>query len=679
MRNPDWLLERLLFATLRSFYFSQMMQSFTINFFIYLLSFNLITVTFLKAQLSDGDKLFRLQQYYKAIEPYKLAAKEKNDKARASYQIAECYRLINEFKQADLWYEKAIKAGSKESDLLSNQAGVLRALDKFDEASANYREMLEKNPDDERVKWDLETTILGSNWKRNPTKHDVKNMRVFNSSSSDYHIMLYRKNAAFISSSREEATGKRLFGRNGQKYSDIFETNVDSKGKWSKLVVIEGDVNTPQNEGTASVNAAGTAMFYSRCRTKRGDCRIFFVQRQGGIWGESEEISIFDQSIRVAHPFLSADGTKLFFTADEAPGGFGGKDIWYMNKASGDTWEEPINLGPQINTEYDESFPFLHSDGETLYFSSTGHPGMGGLDNFSARGSGTEWTDVQNLQYPLNSGADDFGFITNARKDKGFFVSNRPGGRGNDDIYQWSLPPIEIDLDGTIYDDSTGKPIAFAEVRLFMKDSTYKDTKTDKKGNYSFRLKPDFEYKIQASKFDYIDNDTTMNTLGVEESKKFRADLRLMRVPLDEIVIGDIVYDFDSDQLKPQSLSSLDSLVIFLNKASNLRISLNSHTDSRGSDAYNQDLSQRRAESVVRYLIAQGIDSARLVPAGFGESKLLNRCGNGVKCSDEEHELNRRTTFKVIGTDFRGIIKYRRVTGDLELDEDLVYTNPDWE
>jgi outer membrane protein OmpA-like peptidoglycan-associated protein len=212
-----------------------------------------------------------------------------------------------------------------------------------------------------------------------------------------------------------------------------------------------------------------------------------------------------------------------------------------------------------------------------------------------------------------------------------------------------------------------------------MKDSTYKDTKTDKKGNYSFRLKPDFEYKIQASKFDYIDNDTTMNTLGVEESKKFRADLRLMRVPLDEIVIGDIVYDFDSDQLKPQSLSSLDSLVIFLNKASNLRISLNSHTDSRGSDAYNQDLSQRRAESVVRYLIAQGIDSARLVPAGFGESKLLNRCGNGVKCSDEEHELNRRTTFKVIGTDFRGIIKYRRVTGDLELDEDLVYTNPDWE
>ena len=420
-------------------------------------------------------------------------------------------------------------------------------------------------------------------------------------------------------------------------------------------------------------------MYFGRCSSKKGGCKIFFTKKQGNFWTESQHIPIFGDTVVVSHPCLSQDGSKLFFTATNAPGGFGEKDIWFMNKGQGDGWEDPINLGSMVNTQYDECFPQIHSDGVTLFFSSNGHPGIGSLDIFFAKGSGTEWSTPENLKFPINSGADDFSFVSNTRGDKGFFISNRPGGRGFDDIYQWTLPPIEIDLDGTIYDDSTNRVIAFAEVRLLMMDSTYKDTKTDKNGKYSFRLKPDFEYKIQATKFDYIDNDTTMNTLGVEESKKFRADLRLMRVPLDEILIGDIVYDFDSDQLKPQSMVSLDSLVRFLNKASNLRISLNSHTDARGSDAYNQDLSQRRAESVVRYLISQGIDSARLVPAGFGETKLINHCGNGVKCSDEEHELNRRTTFKVIGTDFRGIIKYRRVTGDIELDEDLVYTNPDWE
>jgi len=632
----------------------------------------------LRAQMALGDKMYKIQQYFVAIEYYKKAIKNKDEKGKATFQVAQCYRLMNDYRQADSWYARAEKAGFKEPELYAQHAFVLRALDRFDEASEQYALHLEAVPDDARVKWDRETCVMASGWKKTPTKHEVKNMRVFNTRESDYFLTLFRKNGVIITSNREEASGKKLFNRIGERYSDFFESTVDAKGKWSKPATLEGDINTPGNDGTASINEAGTTMYFSRCTIKKGDCKIYVVQRAGTKWGTPEPISVFGDTILVSHPSLSPDQSKLFFTADGAEGGYGGKDIWYMNRA-GDQWEDPINLGPQVNTESDEMFPYIHADGQTLYFASDGHPGMGGLDIFAVKGSGTEWSDPENLMFPVNSGADDFGFIANTRKDKGFLVSNRTGGRGSDDIYQWSVPPIEIDLDGTIYDDSTGKPIAFAEVRLFMKDSTYKDTKTDKKGNYSFRLKPDFEYKIQASKFDYIDHDTTMNTLGVEESKKFRADLWLMRVPLDEIVIGDIVYDFDSDQLKPQSLGSLDSLVHFLNRASNLRISLNSHTDSRGSDAYNQDLSQRRAESVVRYMIAQGIDSARLVPAGFGETKLLNRCGNGVRCSDAEHELNRRTTFKVIGTDFRGIIKYRRVTGDLELDEDLVYTNPDWE
>jgi outer membrane protein OmpA-like peptidoglycan-associated protein len=366
--------------------------------------------------------------------------------------------------------------------------------------------------------------------------------------------------------------------------------------------------------------------------------------------------------------------------ADNAPGGQGGKDIWFINKSRGDSWDEPINLGPQVNTESDEMFPYIHEDDNTLYFASDGHPGMGGLDIFYAEGTGTEWSQPVNLKFPINSGADDFAFIANARKDKGFLSTNRPGGRGSDDIWQWVLTPLQFNLSGQVYDDSTRKALSGAEVKLiFVEDKSYIEAITDNRGMYTFKLREGVDYKIEVTRKEYFGDDTSLTTKGFDVSKDFVINIPLKAVPLEEVTLNDILYDFNSDKLTPTSKENLKVLIDMMKKSENLIIAINSHTDARGSDEYNLDLSQRRAQSVVNYLIENGIDSVRLQAKGFGETQLLNRCKNGVNCSEEEHQLNRRTTFKVVSTDFKGIIKYRRVTGNEEKEEDQIFTDPNKE
>lgn len=628
------------------------------------------------AQMSSGDKAFVLENYYLAIDSYKKAIKSKEKKALATFKVAECYRLMNDNKLAESWYARAIKAGYVEPELYINYAGVLRGMEKYDDAIEQYNAYLGLNPTDSRAKWLMESCKLAKTWMNTSSRYEVNNMRVFNSRQSDYALALYKNNGVILSSTREDATGKKVYGRIGEDFSDLFESTVDRRGKWSKLQVIEGEVNSAFNEGTATVNRTGTIMYFTRCSSKTGECKIYMARKAGTKWSQVELVEIFGDTINVGQPSLSKDQKKLFFVADNAEGGLGGKDIWFMNKGRGTTWEAPINLGPSINTEYDEMFPYIHEDDNTLYFASDGHPGMGGLDVFVADGTGTEWEQPVNMKYPINSGADDFGFIANARKDKGFLSTNRPGGRGSDDVWQWVLTPLQFNLSGMVFDDSTRRPLSGAEVKLIMEDSSYIESITDNKGMYTFRLREGLAYLVEVTRKDYFGEDTSLTTKGLEESKDFVINIPLKLVPIEEITLNDILYAFNSDELTPESKQNLRVLIDMMKKSENLIIAINAHTDSRGSDEYNLDLSQRRAQSVVNYLIENGIDSARLQAKGYGETQLLNECSNGVKCSDEEHQLNRRTTFKVLSTDFKGIIKYRRVTGEEEEDTDQIFTDP---
>lgn len=656
------------------------MSPFRASFFaIVLISIFSIIPTVAEAQMKEGDKAFAVESYYTAIDAYKKAIRSKEKRALATFKVAECYRLMNDNKLAESWYARAIKAGYEEAEVNLNYAAVLRGMEKYDDAIEQYNIYLGLNPSDQRAKWLLESCKLAKTWMNTPSRYEVNNMRVFNSRQSDYALALYKNNGVIVSSTREDATGKKVYGRIGEDYSDLFESYVDRRGKWSKLKVIEGGVNSSFNEGTATINRTGTMMFFTRCSSKTGECKIYSARKMGLKWSDAEPLELFGDTVNVGQPSLSRDQKKLFFVADNAEGGHGGKDIWFINKGRGDSWDEPINLGPDVNTEFDEMFPYIHENGTTLYFASDGHPGMGGLDIFMAEGGGTEWSQPENMKFPINSGADDFAFIANSRKDKGFLSTNRPGGRGSDDIWQWVLTPLQFNLSGMVYDDSTRRPLSGAEVKLIMEDSTYIEAITDNKGMYTFKLREDLAYRIEVTRKEYFAEDTSVSTKGFEDSKDFVINIPLKIVPIEEIVLKDILYDFDSDKLKPISKVSLDELVAILKKSENLRIAINSHTDSRGSDDYNLELSQRRAQSVVNYLIANGIDSARLEAVGLGETQLLNQCANGVKCSEEEHQLNRRTTFKVISTDFKGIIKYRRVTGEEEEEEDQIFTDPNQE
>lgn len=654
------------------FYYS--LRSYSLLLFV----FCLLLVGTAKAQISAGDRAFEIESYMVAADAYKKATKSKDNKARATYMVAECYRLANDFKVAESWYARAIKAGYDGGELYLNYANVLRGLEKYDEAIEQYNTYLGINPGDSRVKWLLESCKLAKTWINTPSRYEVNNMRVFNSRQSDYGLNLYKNNGVMVSSTREESTGKKIYGRIGEDFSDIFESYVDRKGKWSKLKILEGDVNTPMNEGTVAANRLGTSMYFTRCSSKTGECRVFMARKQGLKWGNAEMVSIFGDSINVGQPSLSRDQKKLYFVGDNAEGGYGGKDIWFMNRGRTE-WEAPINLGPVVNTGDDEMFPYIHETENVLYFASDGHPGMGGLDVFYSEGEGTEWEKPENMKYPINSGADDFAFVANARRDKGFLSSNRPGGRGSDDIWQWVLTPLVFNLSGMVYDDSTRRPLSGAEVKLIMPDSTYMDAITDNRGNYTFKLREDMNYRIEVTRREYFAEDTVVSTKKMEVSKDFVINIPLKLVPIEEITLQDILYDFNSDKLTPASKENLKVLVSMMKKSENLIIAINSHTDARGSDEYNLELSQRRAQSVVNHLIENGIDSARLVAKGYGETQLLNRCSNGVNCSDAEHQLNRRTTFKVISSDFKGIIKYRRVTGEETQEGDEIFTDPNKE
>lgn len=609
-----------------------------------------------------AKKLFELESYMEAADMYKKALAKAKDKGDMLFKIGECYRLVNNFKQADSYYGKAIKAGFEDPIGILMYAQVLRKLEKYDEAIAQFNNYLAKKPDDAQAKEWIAASKMAKEWKQEKNRIKVEPLKTFNTINSDYGVALYKNNGVVFSSTREDAAGKALYGRTGDKFTDLFESFIDKNGRWSTPQPITGGINTNIHEGAATINRTGTEMYFTRCSNKDGDCRIFYSRKQGNDWSEAELVSFFNDTITVGHPALSYDGKVLYFVAREAPGGLGGRDIWYSVK-SGKDWGAPVNLGPNINTKEDEMFPYYHRD-STLFFSSLGHMGMGGLDIFSSKGEGKNWTKAENMKWPINSGADDFAYVANPARDKGFLSSNRDGGRGNDDIWQWSITPLVFNVAGVISNETTGALLDSANVKLLMPDSTFIEAITNAKGEYKFELEKETKYGILVNKTDYFGKSSGVSTIGKDQSEDFVVNVALLPIPKEEITLEDILYDLDSANLRSESETSLDKLVKLLQESPNLKIGIYSHTDSRGSDKYNLDLSQRRAQSVVNYLISKGIDTLRLTARGFGETRLLNKCANGVQCTEEEHQINRRTTFKVLSSDFEGKIFYKRVTGE---------------
>jgi peptidoglycan-associated lipoprotein len=626
-----------------------------------------------KGTMEAAREAFAKKEYYVAGENYKAVfakTKNKDVKNEASFKTAECYRLSNDIKNAENWYRKTAKADPKNAEAVLRLAQTLKSNQKFTEAIVEFNKYKQLNPSDPRVDEEIKGAEYALKWKTEKTRYVIENVKSINSKWSDFAANWYRKDRLYFTSDRDKGVNSKIYGWTGNQFTDLWYVTfkVDRKNhnsiKYGIPALVDKDkVNTPYNDGTAEFDKRFSTIYYTQCSGRDGkgkNCRIYSATAAGTEWNDPEPLSFSSDSFTCGHPSLTQDGAIMYFASD-MPGGFGGKDIWYVTYTKrGKTWGDPINLGPTINTEGDEVYPFIHPDG-TLYFASDGHVGIGGKDLFYSKGSGTDWSTPVNMKSPLNSGGDDFALILSPDKENGYFSSNREGGRGQDDIYRFYLTPLVFTLSGTVKDSKTQELLTNSVITLTnSSDSVKLILRTDESGSYKVTLQPRTDYELFAAHEDYLDSRLEFQTTkGLEVSTDLIQNFVLD--PFDyqaTIKVEGIYYDLDKADIRADAAPILDSLILVLNKYPKIRIELGSHTDCRNDSIYNQALSQRRADSAVGYLVRNGVDSARLVARGFGEAKLTNDCaceGSFVKrrCTEAEHQLNRRTTVRFLDNKYK--------------------------
>ena len=651
-----------------------------------ILLFLLFSVSYTFGQSKDyqkGEEAYEFQEYWTAIENFKVAYSKFTDpvkKAELIFKIALSYRSLHESKEAELWFKKAIKVKYPDPLAVLYFADALKMNGSFEEAIVEYNNFGKLVPGDKRAEIGVKSCELASKWVEKPTRYAVENMAFFNSKDQDFSPVYAKKDykILYFTSNRSGSAGDQIHAVTGVGFMDLWETAMDRKNKWSEPKPVEGvAINTPDEEGASSLNLKGNTLYFTRCRVDKKmilGCKIFSSTRKGTAWAEATEIVLTGSadSTSVGHPSVSDDEMVLYFSAN-LPGGYGARDIWMIkrDKKNGPWNGDPINVGPEVNSPGNEVFPFSRNNGK-LYFSSDYHIGMGGLDIFEATPDAkTSKYKLSNLKYPINSNADDFGIIYEGETERGFFSSSRKGGKGGDDIYQFYLPPLQFSISGLIKDCKTDELVIGAKVLLKGSDGTTVELMSEADGSYKFKLNPNTDYQILTSKEKFLSGNGGESTKGLEENREFKLDI-CMDAIREPIVLQNIEYDLGKWDLRPESMVSLDELVKTLNNNANIVIELGSHTDFRSDDKYNLDLSQKRAQSVVNYLIEKGIESDRLVAKGYGETtpkkvdkKLAERYPGFIKEGDiltepfikklatvEEqevcHQANRRTEFRVL-------------------------------
>ena len=656
---------------------------------IFLLNISVISQ---KNFTKEADYAFDNESYFSAIELYKKAyVKEKKptEKARISFQMAECYRYLIEPEQAETFYNTAIKLKYHKDnpDVYFYLAEVLKEEGEYKEAEESFRKYLELVPDSKLAKDEIESCELAMKWKDEPTKHIIQNEQQINSSSYDYSSAWGDKKhkVLIFSSSRPGSTGEEFDERTGESYMDLWTTTRDNKGKWGEPQILSEAINTPDNEGAAVLTRKADMIFFTRCPREKKEnigCDIFYAERSGDKWKQAKKIELKPDTaayLSCGHPTLNNNASYMIFASD-MPGGQGGKDLWITeyNKRE-KVWGAPENLGPTINTAGDEMFPHLTDKG-TLYFSSTGHLGMGGLDLFKAEKTDEKkWENVENLKYPLNSAEHDYGIIfeTNSDERRGFFTSNRNGRNGRDDLYSLNLPPLLFSLIVEVKDKETLLPVPGATIQLTGSDGSQITKTTDADGVAIFEeenkkrfILKETGYKIEVTKEGSLKASHDFTTVGREKSMKFYEEVFLQSAidSSGEAVVIDfpeVQYAYDKWELlvneNVNSKDSLDYLYNTLMQNPNIVIELQAHTDCRGSARYNRDLSQKRAQSCVDYLISKGISVDRMVPVGKGEDiprakglecKTIDKMGTTEE-QEAAHQRNRRTQFKVLSFDYK--------------------------
>ena len=632
------------------------------------------------AKLSDAEEKQRIGEYYEAAAIYrkvytKTSPKKGDLRGYIAYRMAECNRLINNTAKATSAYMNAIRYDYPDSTVYLRMGQMLQKTGRYPEAIKNYDIYMENDPSNLLAINGIQGCELAPGWKKNPTRYEVRRMDKFNSRRGEFSPMLAgdKYDQLYFASSRSKDKDAKVSAITGQNNNNLFLVKQDEKGAWLAPVELEDEVNTEYDEGTPSFSPDGNTMYYTYCAQDPEGPRtaeIYISTRSSAKWGKGTRATIVKDSVTaLGHPSISPDGKYLYFVSD-AVGGFGGKDI-FRARVAGNDFGPMENLGEEINTPGDEMFPYVR-DSVTLYFASNGHPGMGGLDLFKATQDSTGKWNVENLGAPINSMGDDFGITFAGKEERGFFCSNRNDARGYDHIYSFERPTITIFIEG-IVNDVDEYPIEDATVRIVGKDGLNVKVPVKKDGTYRVELERDIRYVMMASARGYLNQNYELHTGPEEKNETYIVDFFLSPIS-KPVVIDNIFYDFDKATLRPESKKALDEMIKMLNDNPNVTIELGAHTDRKGTDQYNERLAQRRAQSVVDYLIAGGIEAARLEAKGYGESvpKTINKkmakqfdfLKEGDVLTEEfilalppeqqeiADQINRRTEFKVLRTNY---------------------------
>ena len=659
--------------------------------------------------MKKGDKFYALGEYFDAATQYRRAysqtpAKERTLRGQRALKMADCYRRINYTQKAIAAYNNAIRYKQTDSLTHLRLAQQLMKNGQYKEAAKQFQTMLDSVPGHPLALVGLRSAQQAPQWKKDGSDYTVKRENLFNSRRADYSPMLAGEehNQLFFTSTRNQAKGDEYSGITGTKNADIFVATKDEKGKWQRPEVIDSELNSDYDEGACSFSPDGRTMYLTLCKTDPAYPRYATIatsQRSDAAWSKATELKLTRDTLSAfAHPAVSPDGLWLYFVSD-MPGGLGGYDIWRVAITSSGTLGGVENVGAPINTPGDELFPTFRPNGD-LYFSSNGHEGMGGLDIYyvsseELRVKSEEFpTEVEagkdraaansslftlnsslikHPGYPLNSQGDDFGMTFEGMKNQGYFCSNRGDGKGWDHIYSFYNPEIVQTVKGWVY-EKDGYELPSALVYLVGNDGTNLKLSVKGDGSFTQQIKPGVDYVLLGTCKGFLNHQEQLRVEPVKESQEYVLQFELANI-MAPVLIDNIFYDFDKATLRPESTEALDQLVKLLEENPNVTIELSAHTDYRGSAEYNKRLSQRRAESVVRYLIDHGIKADRLTPVGYGKEKpktirrkvaekypFLNendvlteefiKAQPDEKIQEECNQMNRRTEFRVLRTTY---------------------------
>jgi outer membrane protein OmpA-like peptidoglycan-associated protein len=604
--------------------------------------------------IRQGNRMYNDFAYNSAITEYQKGLSKK-EFPEARLKLAECYRKVNDLKRAEEAFSKAIQLPEAQPIHKFHYALILIRNGKYEQAKPYLDQYIAAMPFDSAADKLRASCDSIPAWLEDSILYTIQ-VSPLNTGQSNFSPVWYKNGVVF---STDRGKGKN-YEWTGRPFLEMYYAKGSIDSGFTTPVKLTGDVNGIYHDGPATFNKTGDTIYFTRnnylkrkvqeSENDEVNLKIYQAVKKDTNWVDLKEFMHNSNDFSTGHPAVSSDGNTMYFISDKV-GGMGGSDIYMSQRVNGE-WSAPINLGTSINTPYNEMFPVLWKD-TVLFFSSEGHYNFGGLDIFRIAKNGSGWSEAKNLGYPLNSSYDDFGIAMNDSGNAGLFSSNRNiENSTQDNIYSFVVNDIRFTLEGVAVEKSSQMPLAGVKVELLNKRTNKIESYvTGPDGKFFFKLDPETDFSIVGSKDTYFTNTETVSTVGKKQSESMyvKLKLELERIVVDKpIVLENIYYDLDKFDIRPDAAAGLDNLVTIMMDNPGIKIELSSHTDSRADDKYNDGLSQNRAESAVAYIIAHGINASRIIAKGYGERQLINECSNNVECTEEQHQQNRRTEFKVL-------------------------------